>query len=47
LTPNVILFGHHLLLIGGPFSQNGVFYRPAKHSSIPAETFISLNSITR
>jgi hypothetical protein len=27
LTPNVILFGRHLSLIGGPFSPNGVFYR--------------------
>jgi hypothetical protein len=30
-----------LLLIGGPFSPNGVFYRSETRSSIPAETFIS------
>jgi hypothetical protein len=46
LTPNVILFGRHLSLIGGPFHQMECF-TGAKHSSIPAETFFSLNSITR
>jgi hypothetical protein len=46
LTPNAILFECHLSLIGGLFSPNGVF-TGAKHSSIPAKTFISLNRITR
>jgi hypothetical protein len=48
MTSNVILFECHLSLIGPFFTKIQIeYFTGAKPYSIPAETFISLNRITR